>query len=338
MKLKNKYAIGTHITFYEIEMYKNFIDGLINLLNQVENKENILLDFCFNVSEFFEKIDTNKISIIDINKNFSDGIERLKTIGFIEKNINVYYKTNNDDIYNIADYRRDFNYNYCKKVDFLMWGETDSFFPKEAFKVLESLKDYTDQNNLHRYILSWSERKMWDESWKVTEHVDFENIPFLDTPDQIDNENYAKSPLSIEKMNQINSKTTELDVRTIENPKIDGSCLVISSELIKCGVNIPHALLCSGEDSSLGTIAKQLLGSNFIQFTVKNILKVHARRHPKKRMYVLNEKNPRGFCGKEKGDWWKILQDYSKSNLNSLLNSQTKFFTFNDVFEKLKLL
>jgi len=336
MKLKNKYAIGTHVTFYEIEMFEDFINGLINLLNNVDNKENVFLDFCFNVSEFFEKIDTSKISLNQLNSKFDLGIEKIKKLGY--SNIKCTLKTNNDDIYNIADYRRDFNYNYCKKVDFILWGETDSFFPKETFKVLESLKDYTDKNNLHRYILSWSERKMWDESWKVTEHIDFENIPFLDTPDQIDNENYAKSPLSIEKMNLINSKTTDLDVRTIDYPKIDGSCLVISSELIKCGINIPHALLCSGEDSSLGTIAKQLLGNNFIQFTVKNILKVHARRHPKKRMYVLNENNPRGFCGKEKGDWWKILQDYSKSNLNSLLNSQNKFFTFNDVFEKLKLL
>lgn len=334
MKLKNKYAIGTLVMFYEIEMYNDFINGLINLLEQVENKENIYLDFCFNVSEYFEKIDTNKISLTELQSKFYNGIEKLKIIGC--NNIKLIIKNNDDEIYNIADYRRDFNYNYCKKVDYIMWGETDSFFPKEAFKVLESLKNYTDNNNLHRYILSWSERKMWDESWKVTEHVDYENIKFIDTPDQVDNENYAKSPLSIEKMNLINSRTVDIDVRVTNEPKIDGSCLVISSDLIKCGVNIPHSLLCSGDDSSLGVIAKQLLGDKFIQIVAKNILKVHARRHPKKRMYILNENNPRGFCGKEKGVWWKILQDYSKSNLNSLLNNQNKFYTFNDVFDKIK--
>lgn len=38
MRLKNKYAIGTHVMFYEIEMYKDFIDGLINLINQIWNQ------------------------------------------------------------------------------------------------------------------------------------------------------------------------------------------------------------------------------------------------------------------------------------------------------------
>ena len=46
-----------------------------------------------------------------------------------------------DEFYFHADYRRDLNYNYCKKVDYVMWGETDSFFPKEAFDVIETLSE-----------------------------------------------------------------------------------------------------------------------------------------------------------------------------------------------------
>lgn len=338
MKLNNKYAIGTHVMFYEIEMYTDFINGLINLINPIENKENILIHLCFNTSQYFEKIDITKITKEELYVKFTCGIQKLRQIGIRDENILIDEKDDRHEIYNIADYRRDFNHNYCKKVDFLMWGETDSFFPKQAFSVLESIKEYGNINNVHRYILSFADRKMWDASWQITEHVNYENIKFIDTPDQVDNENYAKSPLSIEKMNSINETVTDLDLRITKEPKIDGSCLVISSDLIKSGVNIPHSLLCSGEDSSLGVIAKQLLGDQFIQIVVKNILKVHARRHPNKRMYVLNEQNPRGFCGKEKGDWWKVLQDCSKSNLSTLLNSQSKFYTFNDVFEKLKSL
>ena len=334
MILKNKYAIGVHIMFYEIEMYKDFIDGLINLIEPIENKENIYLHFCLNTTEYFEKIDTSKINQNDILDQFTHGLSKLYDIGVM--NITIDSKLNSDEIYNIADYRRDFNHNYCKIADFLMWGETDSFFPKQAFSVLETIKQYGEENNIHRYILSFSDRKMWDDSWKSTEHINYENIPFIDSPDQVDNENYAKSPLSIEKMNKINENVTDFDIRVIKEPKIDGSCLCISSDLIKCGVNIPHSLLCSGEDSSLGVIAKQLLGDKFIQFVVKNVLKVHARRHPNKRLYILNEKNPRGYCGKEKGEWWKILLDHSKSNLNKLLNSQDKFYTFEDVFDKIK--
>ena len=67
----------------------------------------------------------------------------------------------------IHDYRRDLNYNYCKKVDYVVWGETDSFFPREAFQVIEALSRYTDEQNIHRYLLSFSDRKMWDSSWDL---------------------------------------------------------------------------------------------------------------------------------------------------------------------------
>ena len=39
-KLKNKYVIGTHVMFFEIEMYKDFIDGMINLLETVWFRRN----------------------------------------------------------------------------------------------------------------------------------------------------------------------------------------------------------------------------------------------------------------------------------------------------------
>ena len=44
--LKNRYVIGTHVMFFEIEMFKDFIDSLINLLETVENKENVIVDLC----------------------------------------------------------------------------------------------------------------------------------------------------------------------------------------------------------------------------------------------------------------------------------------------------
>ena len=218
-----------------------------------------------------------------------------------------------------------------------MWGETDSFFPKESFNVIESIAYYGSHTNIHKYIISFADRKMWDDSWKVTEHVDYENVKFIDTPDQVNNKNYAKSQLSIEEMNAINAKTTEFDIRTLSQPKIDGSCLVLSSDLIKSGVNLPHSLLLYGDDSSIGVIAKQIMGDKFIQYVVKNILKVHARRHPNKRLYILNEDNPRGFCGDKKGKWSNVLDQHSKFNLHNILNSQNKFFTFKDVFDKINL-
>ena len=60
-KLKNKYVIGTHVMWFEIEMYADFIDGMVNLLETVENKENVTIDLCFNMLQHFEKVDTDKI-------------------------------------------------------------------------------------------------------------------------------------------------------------------------------------------------------------------------------------------------------------------------------------
>jgi hypothetical protein len=70
MIIQNKYAIGVHVMFYEIEMFKSYIDGLLNLLSTVDNKENVYLDFAFNTSRFFEKIDTSKTSNDDLTDRF----------------------------------------------------------------------------------------------------------------------------------------------------------------------------------------------------------------------------------------------------------------------------
>lgn len=93
--------------------------------------------------------------------------------------------------------------------------------------------------------------------------------------------------------------------------------------------------MCSGEDTSFADIAKLLMGDNFVQFVIKNILRVHNRRRPKKRMYILNEDNEIGFCGKAKGDWWDILEKMSKQNLASL-KIQYPTYTMDDVFNEIK--
>ena len=95
-KLKNKYVIGTHIMFFEIEMYKDFIDGMINLLETVENKENVMVDLCFNVSEQIETIDQNKISHYELFNKFDEGVNKLKDLGIEniktrDKNIKSLY-------------------------------------------------------------------------------------------------------------------------------------------------------------------------------------------------------------------------------------------------------
>ena len=310
--------------FFEIEIFKEYIDGLLNLLNTVENKENVVLDFCFNTSEHIEKIDTSQISKFELRGKFDEQIARIK--GYDCK---VNYHDTDDGVYYHADYRRDLNYNYCKKVDYIMWGETDSFFPKEAFQAIEQLADYTDSQNIHRYILSFADRKMWDATWDPLVHPKFESHIFVDDDKGHLNPNQAKSPMSIEKMNGINAKADEFDFTYITKPKISGACLVLSSDLIKCGVNVPPCLLYN-DDEGLSIMSERILGNTFVQFVCRNVLHVHARRHPQKRMYVRGEDNPHSFISQKNERFQKLLE-LSKHNINSLHTGQNKFYEYNDL-------
>jgi hypothetical protein len=332
--LNKKYVIGTHVMWFEIEMYADFIDGMVNLLETVENKENVTIDLCFNLLEHFEKIDDTKISIDGYNgllEKFNIGVDKIKQLGYFVKTRIV----KQDEFYFHTDYRRDLNYNYCKKVDYVMWGETDSFFPKEAFQVIETLSEYTKEQNLHRYLLSFSDRKMWDSSWDSLVHVDYEHLEFIDDDKGHLNPNQAKSPMSIEKMNEINAKTKEFQFGYIQQPKISGACLVLSSDLIKSGVNIPSCMLYN-DDEGLSIMSHKLLGQNYLQFVCENILHVHARRHPQKRMYVKDENNPYSFIDKKNTDFQKFLK-MSKENIHVLITGQGKFKEYNDLKNELEL-
>ena len=321
MKLNNKYVIGTNVMWFEIEMYEDFIKGLVNLLNtDIENKENVIIDLCLNLSQHLEKLDTDKITEDEIIEKFYKGREKILQLGY---EVNTF-QVEKDEFYFHADYRRDLNYNYCNKVDYVMWGETDSFFPKEAFEALENLSNYTNEEGIHKYIACFADRKMWDSSWDDTVHTDYVDIEFVDDDKQHLNLNQSKSQLPIETMNEINSTIDELDIRVISYPKLDGSCLVISSDLIKFGVNIPSCMIYN-DDHGLSIMSQKLMGQNYKQFIFKNLLKVHARRHPKKRLYVLEENNPNSF-GDRKNNKFNEFKSMSDENIEMLLRDNNKRF------------
>ena len=324
-RLRNKYVIGTHVMWFEIEMYADFINGMVNLLETVENKENVIIDLCFNMLQHFEKYDTDKIKKHELIIKFKKGVATLESMGFI---VNQEIK-DGDEFYFHTDYRRDLNYNYCKKVDYVMWGETDSLFPREAFQVIEVLSNYTDSQNIHRYLLSFADRKMWDSSWDPLVHVDYRDIEFIDDDNGHLYKNQAKSQLSIEEMNKINARADEFDFSYIKHPKISGACLVLSSDLIKSGVNVPPCLLYN-DDEGLSILSHKLMGQNFIQFVCQNVLHVHARRHPQKRLYVKNEDNPHSFLN-DKNNKFKQFLELSRYNIGVLISGQGKFKEYNDL-------
>jgi len=135
--------------------------------------------------------------------------------------------------------------------------------------------------------------------------------------------------MSIEKMNEINGKVDDFDFSYINNPKLSGACLVFSSDFIKSGINIPSCLLYN-DDEGLSIMSHKLMGNNYLQFICQNILHVHARRHPQKRMYVKDEDNPYSFIN-QKNDSFQQFLKLSKENINKLLSGEGKFKEYDDL-------
>ena len=345
MKLNYTYAIGTHVMFYEIEMFKEYVESLIQAITDIENPQYVTFDFMFNVSQYLELIDTSKISKQELINKFNIEIQRLRNSNVgINVNVNIY--DNDNELYCIADYRRDFNYYNCTKYDYLMWGETDSLLPKQLFDALENIKNYASSQNIHRYTVWFAERKMWDDSWAPLEHVDFENEKYISIKHFNTEEEFkakiSKSPhsiryvMNIDEMNQINDKADSYDIRILQYPKFNGCGLVMSCDLIKSGVNIPPAMFgVVAEDTAMMISAHQIMGQAYIQFIVKNILLVHNREHSKKRLYCLdrntNLESGLGDSYKHgKGEWFDSISQICKSNLNLLGPMQHKFQTLKD--------
>ena len=170
---------------------------------------------------------------------------------------------------------------------------------------------------------------MWDSSWDPLVHVDYRDIEFIDDDNGHLYLNQAKSQLPIEDMNEINERADDFDFSYIQRPKISGACLVLSSDLIKFGVNIPSCLLYN-DDEGLSIMCEKLLGQNFLQFVCQNILHVHARRHSQKRLYVKDENNPHSYINKKNNNFHEFLK-LSKENIQKLITGQGKFKEYNDL-------
>jgi hypothetical protein len=333
--ISNKIIIGTHVMFYEIDMLPDFVESLVNAINTVSNKTNITCDFQFNISQYFEKIDTQLINKEQLTRRFFETIQPIIDTGCKVQH-NIY---NNDEIpLTMVDYRRDLNYIHCRSNDLIIWGETDCLLPLEAFKTLDALHEYAKDNSIHRYIATFGIRKMWDSSWETLEHPFVAGKPwhsYATEPDMAFNKPYSiRYTMKLQEMYDINSREEELDIRLIDQPKFDGSCLVISSDLIKAGANIPLGMFgLSAEDTAFMYSCQQVMGSDYRQFVIKSVLKVHNRNHPKKRMYISNSSQQfdHAHISADKGSWFDTLSELNKENLNRIFFKKgCKILSYND--------
>ena len=339
MNLKSKYAIGCHVMFYEIEILDEYLNSVKKAVEIVQNPENIIVELFFNISEFFEEIDTETTTKKELIQKFNSKCSEMSKLGVLVKS-QVY---DQNKPYCIADYRRDFNYKWCNVVDYLVWGESDCLLPREFFHVLEGVKEYANSQEIYRYTLTFALRKMWDESWRILEHPEFTDKPYYDMDTEEDTKLALNSPWSIrytmsqDEMEKVNDKTEDLDVQLITSPKFDGSCLIMSSDLVRGGVNLPPAVSMVGDDTSFMAMCQKLMGDDYRQFVIKNILKVHNRNHPRKRLYVKDEDKSKSTHFKRRdNNWYQTITKMSKGNLNKLFGGQVKFKTYGEFKDEIK--
>ena len=146
--MRTKFAIGCLVQWYEVEIVEEYIASLEAAIEILEKPESVIVDICWNLSQSLEKIDTDKISLHEIETKFAEMTSRIKNYTRVEE---TFYKDDKHP-YTIADYRRDFNDKYCTEVDVLMWGETDSLVPKQTFLILDNLHQTITQNGNSKYL------------------------------------------------------------------------------------------------------------------------------------------------------------------------------------------
>ena len=331
MNLKNKIAIGCLVQWYEIEMIEEYLQSVKNAVDMIDNKENIIIDLYFNCSQMLEKIDESQMDISQIKEKYNDMIhDMFGHIDYGQYNIRPFMNEVSNIFYTIADYRRDFNDKYCREVDVLMWGESDSLIPRQTFQILDNLHSSVKEKT-PKYVSFFGTCKMWDDSWLPIEHTEFTDKPFVDG----DTENWwsLRYNMNIDEMNAFNDKVEDLDVKVIHQYKFNGCGLVMSSELIKSGVNIPKSSFFIHEDTAFMLQLQQMFQGKIPQYVIKNILLVHNRKHTKKRSYIKGELESDDVSGgRLRHDWYKRASDMSHHNCYNMFN-QSKTYNWKDVFD-----
>ena len=331
MKLNNKFAIGCLVQFYEIDIIKDYLLSVKKSLDIIENKENVIVEVLLNLNEGLEQIDTNKKTLDDIKSELE---LMLKDI-FSEKH-NLEFKVNDvkgrEGIYTIADYRRDFNNEYCEQVDVLMWGESDSLIPTQTWYILDSLHNNVKEET-PKYVSFFSTCKMWDDTWKVLEHPDFTDKPFI----EMDTENWwsLRYNMSQKEMDDINEKTTELEIKQTKQLKFNGCGLVISSDVIKSGANIPKSVFFVHEDTAFMNNCLIHFRNQLPQYIIKNILLVHNRKLQNKRMYIKGQDIQDGdMTEMRKKQYWFPNAD-KMSQMNAFNTTEQGYtYSWEDVFRE----
>jgi hypothetical protein len=315
---KTKFAIGCLVQWYEADIVGEYFKTLRDAIDYYG--EDVHVDICISCNTDLEKPESD------------DTIYNCWKSIVHEASINKFEPSLTSELVTIADYRRKFNDDHCETANVLIWGETDMLVPKQMFSVLDMLHQNVQTS---KYVATFGICKMWDESWKQLEHPEFTDMPFEDIPGSEKNWWMANYLMNVDEMNAFNDKVDELEVTQIQPHKFNGCGLVISSEVIKSGVNIPKSVFFVHEDTAFMMMIRKVLG-DIPQYHIRNVLLVHNRKHPNKRRYIANETGDTIGQKRKSNKWYEIANKMSEQNCYNNFNAQYKPFTWDDVWNNIK--
>ena len=302
-----------------MKILPDYIDTLLAAVDMYD-KDEVLIDFKLVVNQELEQIDQPD-RMPSIVEEFNQQMKRFSTYNH---SVEI-----DETLTTIADYRREFNIKYCELVDVLVWGETDMLVPKQAFLALNNLHQNV---NTPKYLATFGICKMWDKTWKVLEHPEFTDKQHSDSKDDWWGLNYD---MTKEEMYTFNDKVEELEVTIVHPHKFNGCGLVISSEVVRSGVNIPHSAFFIHEDTAMMLMTQKVLG-NIPQYHFRNILMVHNRKHLAKRSYIKGEVGATVGQKRNSNKWYVAANKMCEQNVYNMLNPNYKSYTWKDVFDSLK--
>lgn len=314
--MKTKFAIGCLVQWYESEIIEEYINSLKTTIEGYEGE--VLVDFLICTNQDLEKCISEE-QLTQCKNSIASSIVN-----------NGFKATFTDKLVTIADYRRRFNSRYCNKADVLMWGESDALLPKQTFTILDMIHQQV-KDKTPKYLSFFGTCKMWDDSWKILEHPKFTNQKHVGDPNVVGSTWHTMTQAETD---AINDETSELEIVVAPHHKFNGCGLVISSEVIKAGVNIPKSVFFIHEDTAFMHMTNKILGK-IPQYIIKNILLTHNRKHPKKRMYT-QESGANVNELRESNEWYNLASKYSENNCYNIFNPLYKSYTWDDVLKNKK--
>jgi len=314
-------AAGCLVQWYEVDMFEEYLESLAISIG--EQKDLVSVDMCLCINQDLEQINDNADMLSYVMEKYLKVCNKYRLQGVnIESSIT-------EKLYTIADYRRDFNDKYCDKAEVLFWGESDMLVPSQAIETILSLYAATKEQT-PKWIGFFATCKMWDDSWKVLEHPKLTDLP---------RDPYAwygtRSYMSYKQMEELNNDVTSPEILSTYDYKFNGCGLILSSELVRSGVNIPRSVFFTHEDTALMNNMLVTFGNQQIPFyIVKNILLVHNREHPHKRKYVQGESGKDVNEQRKSNAWYKVASEMSKHNAYTFMK-QDKTYRWEDVWQAL---